>query len=445
MKKMILISLILGLVGITASYATPAGTLSTDWSVSSSAIGSVRAAAYNPTTGHMLLSINTGVAIIDGNNGAFLGLLSDPDGSIAIGSPMGICVDETGVIYMFSYYGSGYQYRWISESDPAPTITVPYPSGMSVPRGFRTYGSELNTIMYQAGGTGGDDAVINILTTSDGSTFTILESTEVNAAKTGVAVCNSGNTLYGFRPWGTNNEGVTKWDKLGGLWTKDMITFIADTTLVPDSAVGPITGWGVDGDVDPDPNYNVVYMLSYYNAVTTFENVTTWVSSNIVAINATSGAYIDKLAVNGADHVCLYYGGVGVDRVTHKIYWAARTNPSTSLCSNYGRMSYTIPLAISMDSITIGLGGNAILQAQFGTEPYSWSTSVPGIVSLSAGSGTQVTVTGIGAGTANVILTDSAAVSKICTFVVVPTSTEVWSEQNRVIIHKTQPLGELFE
>lgn len=447
MKKIVLFSLIFSLLGLAASYAAPpTGTLSMDWSVSDSDFGPVRAAAYNPTTGNFLISVITAVMVVDGDNGTVLGSL--PASSITVSSPMGICVDETGVIYMFDYGGSGYVTRWAYEGDTAPVQQTPYASGMGVPRGFCTYGHGVNTKMFQTGATGSisaDDGPINTLTTVDGTTFTVDagQVTEACAAKTGVAVCNNGNTLYGFRPWGTTpiaQEGVTKWDNYG-VWVKDVSTFIIDPTLATPTSVGPQAGWAVAGDVDPDPNYNVLYVYNYYSAVTTLDNITTVGPSQLVAINATTGALIDKIDVGS----CSYYSGVGVDRATHKIYWAARVAPSTNVLTNYGRLSYTIPLAISMDSVTISLGGNAILEAQYGTAPYSWSTSAPGIVSLSTTAGPQVTVTGIGAGTVDVIVTDKLAVTKKCTFVVVPTSTGIWSDKNMVIIHKSQPLGELFE
>jgi len=445
MKKFLLLSLILSLVVISATFAAPpTGTLSKDWSVENSDVGPVRAGSYNPTTGHFLMSVMTAVVVIDGNNGTILGSLADPDGSIAIGVPMGMCCDETGVIYMFSYTGSGYVYRWAYEGDTAPVIAV-YATGMGVPRGFCTYGSGVNTKMFQAGATGSlsaDDGPINTLTTVDGTTFTVDagQVTEAAAAKTGVAVSNNGNTLYGFRPWGTvplPQEGVTKWDNYG-VWVKDVSTFLIDPTLATPTSVGPQAGWAVAGDVDPD--YNVVFVYNYYAGITTYDNVTSY-TSQIVAINATSGAVIDKMDIG----ICSYYGGVGVDRATHKIYWAARVAPSTNVITNYGRMSYTIPLGISIDSVNMGPTGSATLSAQYGTAPYTWSLSTTGIVSLSTTAGATVTVNAVAPGTVNVILTDATMVTKICTVVVIPTSTDIWQDSNKVIIHRVQLLGELFE
>jgi hypothetical protein len=431
MKKIIFVSFMLVALGLTASLAAPAGTLSSDWSVSSSAIGPVRAAAFNPTTGNFLISVNTAVIVIDGDDGTILGPL--PASSITVSSPMGICVDETGVIYMFDYGGSGYVTRWAYETDTAPIQQTPYPSGMGVPRGFRTYGSGVNTIMYQAGATGslGDanDGPINILTTSDGTTFTVVDATEASAAKTGATYSNNGNTLYGCRPWGVvpiPQEGVTKWDKIGGVWTKDLSTFLVDTVKV---------GYAVVGDIDPE--YNVLYVYNYSSEYNTIES-----TSNIVAMDATSAAVISELYIGTPG---TYYGGVDVDRVTHKIYWAARTAPSTGSWSNWGRMTYTIPLAISIDSVTLGPTGNVILTAEYGTPPYTWSMSTTGIVSLSTTAGSVVTVNAIAPGTVDVILTDNMAVTKTCTVVVVPTSAEIWKDGNTVIIHRYQPLGELFE
>ena len=148
-----------------------------------------RGLAYNPKTGHVLLASRSivpggpgalgGIAILDGNTGAFLGTM---DTSLSAASGVGtyrlnmIGVGEDGVIYacnLTTLPTIAFQiYRWQNETAPQQLVWSQNPLGGATRCGdsFRVQGSGAGTRIIASGNT----TIINIpiFTTADGTNFT---------------------------------------------------------------------------------------------------------------------------------------------------------------------------------------------------------------------------------------------------------------------------------
>jgi hypothetical protein len=170
--------------------------------------------AYNPATGHLLLtslsgsSTIRGIYILDALTGNDLGQLKLTNSSGA--SPFsgsypvwGIGVADDGAIYAANLKSLGYSfftytiYRWASETNP---VSVAFTDGgsftMPVGYDFRVRGSGPNTQIIAGGGSGSTSFSSAVLfTTTDELSFT---------ANT-IPIANINNDLFGGIAFGSNN------------------------------------------------------------------------------------------------------------------------------------------------------------------------------------------------------------------------------------------------
>ena len=284
-------------------------TMSADWQINNTLTGSCYAGCYNPATDHFLVSVaGAAVNIYSGSDGSdtatTLNVSSVPISGLGIFG-MGATVD--GVIYAYND-GDGGLYRWDNESAATATVAL---AGASFARTMDVHGTGVNTIIALIGS--GISFPIDILGTTDGLTFTLLDQT-AGIAKNGGAVNDALD-----KAWGTPDcPGAIPLHaiKSGGVWATESTVW-----LPPGAATGStIMDYDDRGDILVACNPNTS-------------------PRTIIALDGTSGslsASVDDttVATNGVN--C--YGGLYIDKANGKVYYTQR---GVAPDVNMGRLTYT--------------------------------------------------------------------------------------------------------
>ena len=228
MKKVILI---LGILTLCAfGYADLTMTL--DFSYENTTFTNIAGGAYNFVTNKyyacdsddpaMPVSILNSDGTDTGNGLNISGLTF---GSLNIFS---MAVDSAGVIY-----GGGNEiatdcnlYRWKNEADAAPTQQAPV--GATFFRTMDVKGTGTDTIIVNTGN--GDDGPFQIFGTSDGLSFTVLETVSgIGGFKHGITMNAAGDVVFGQEGYG---QEPVKAVKSGGTWSGELATFLPDNVVL---------------------------------------------------------------------------------------------------------------------------------------------------------------------------------------------------------------------
>jgi hypothetical protein len=174
-----------------------------------------RGLAYNPKTGHLILSSRAvtpapanglGVAILDSTNGSVVGNLNIGDiattgaGTFKL-SMVGVAAD--GVIYIANLASASTPfrvYRWADEGAAPQLVYNANPLALRVGDSFRVRGSGAGTQIIASGNSSGATHNFLLLSTADGTNFTasVLNPTGLanDALRLGLAF-GCGNTVWG--------------------------------------------------------------------------------------------------------------------------------------------------------------------------------------------------------------------------------------------------------
>ncbi|MCX7919752.1 MAG: FAD-dependent oxidoreductase [bacterium] len=236
--------------------------------------------ALNPMTKHLLITdfLNTTIHIVSARDGSDIGRLDNDGIGTGIRNLMAIDVDTTGVIYACNYDQSAFRiYRWANES---ARCYLACQTSLSAPAGrvINVYGSGTQTRIYITSGI--SSGWFHIFTTSNGSTFKLLET----AAPTGINVGSNG--LYGLAIE-TSDRVYTK-----GLTSGLRRYFKSGTNWYNDAAFDN-NGFYNSGISDlryvSERNWLIGFACNPYGPVTTYNGAT---------VNST-GALIYTLGFNG--------------------------------------------------------------------------------------------------------------------------------------------------
>jgi hypothetical protein len=223
MRKVFILSLV---ILAMATFSQAALIMSLDFVYENTGVASVSGGCYNYVTDHYYVCeaylTNGSILNNDGtDSGSDLDVTGMTFGSLGFWT---LTVTSDGVIYGGSNYEpAGRLYRWANE---AATPTEQDITGLAFSRCLACRGTGADTIIASTGTT--DDSIVDILTTSDGVSFILSETTPgLTDVKQGIDIADGGQTIYGGEGYG----GLVpmKYDKIGGVWTQD-------TAFAPDTA-----------------------------------------------------------------------------------------------------------------------------------------------------------------------------------------------------------------
>lgn len=349
MKKAILTFVLCAAMAANAFAGLTLTDINVDWSGEVTGFtGNISAGAYNYVTDHFLYCDYSAKEIRVGNNtnGALTGATLSKTGLTLVHGLgfFAVCVGSDGVIFAGSNESADgltdYSFfRWDSETDTAPTEVTPAPFGavgMAFPRAMDAYGTGLDTLV---GVTGYDQYNMTILTTTDGTTFAVTDTTPIGFTagdpetrmKQGCVIASP------TRAYGTKADGpasacnVTALEKVGGTW--QAIASFTPPGVATMSCPGPV------GFID---GYNAPIFLGISP---TGGNVVGTVTDPFTVLNGQFGNQI--LQVDSGVNVGAYgYGAIDVDGENGVAYFVARS--STAAQAVAGKLSfepYSVPLA----------------------------------------------------------------------------------------------------
>ncbi|MDI6784715.1 MAG: Ig-like domain-containing protein [bacterium] len=217
---------------VIPSAILPMPTMSQVWSVYTSGIVS-RGIAFNPVTGHLLMSCSSPQAIyvFSTANGSYIATLANPAvGWGATASPYGITVDSTGVIYVADYTRDTI-WHYISEADTNPTVA--FRTTATNIRGIKVKGSGVNSVLYVTRGINVTPRQFFVCTTSNGTTFRIAETVDASAVG-GLTqhIDGNGDLTNGIVFTGRNDPNMPKkFIKSSGIWSYQTAANNADYSV----------------------------------------------------------------------------------------------------------------------------------------------------------------------------------------------------------------------
>lgn len=329
MKKIWL--LVIGILLIFSSLALGQDvTLTLDWTYENTTLTNVINGAYNYATDKFYACIYEDAAkpvhILDGSNGTDTGggliITGLTFGSLNV---IGICVTTDGVIYGGTNTDPDSLIRWANEAaTPTEQIGV---TDLQLCRCMDVLGTGTDTKIFVTGET--DNSDVDILTTIDGVSFSVTDTTIDGLGKHGLAVAKTGDTV--FVSLGYLGNVPTRCDKIVGTWT-------LSTTFTPVGTATP-----------PDlPDVNTPCPMGYWDeqdVLFVIDTLAAGGNDNIRALNGSTGALLTNIAT-GRDVGAYGYGTIDTSPATDN--WSgtgafivrAPNLPTGYMC---GKFSFSVP------------------------------------------------------------------------------------------------------
>ncbi len=327
------ISLLLAMFFLAASLSFAAVTFVTlDWSNTVAGNTSPPSfGTYNFATGHFLVCDYGAVAascvrIASGTDGALLGPTLNTTG-LNMGSlnVFSICATSDGVIYGGTNIKTdgvtegNSLFRWANEGatptqqDPADQPLDPLVP-MEFARAMDAIGTGADTII---GTTGTDNYMATFLTTLDGTTFAVTDSTPLggvnssNLIKQGVALVPGMEKVYGTKADGSGE--VVRLDKVGGAWAEHT------EWDPPSSYADPPDGLGNASGIGFAPVHNAVIVLGFRDLTNDY----------ITALDGDTGAILVQVQA-GLDCANNGYSNIDLDENPGVGYFIGRSGTANS-------------------------------------------------------------------------------------------------------------------
>lgn len=414
---------------VTAAFAE---TYTLDWKNNTSSIVTadrMRNIAYNPKTGHLLIAVSaplpialdTGVYIIDAENGNILGILPNPADPWPDRTPYGLDVTEDGVIYATAGFWTSEPeiriYRWADEAS-APTIAASLSaSEAAYIRSLRVVGTGTNTkiILSQQY----DPQKVRILGTTDGLNFSVEdEFIATDKAYHGAEPWSHMTTIYTCRG-GASDSYVYKWNKTSGGWVEDP-SWVNNTPFICDLSLSEA--------------YNTLYGAWW--------DITQGIGpERIFVFNATNGSTLSEITVgeSGSSSVTGCYVHV-YDGKTVKV----EPEATVLTVGNTKQFSASADLARKLYFAFCGGVGYGRYNISANISGPVWSSSDTTIATVD----TTGLVTAVGPGTCTITATytrDGTPYSGSAIVQVVATEAPIFSDQPSKVTYTRDLFPELYE
>ncbi len=296
-------------------------TLTLDWSYENTTPTNLISGSYNYVTDKFYACIwedlTTPVHIVDGSNGTDTGgELSSTGLTLGDLNVIGMCVTTDGVIYGGTNTDPDSLIRWANE---AATPTEQGITDLQLTRCMDVLGTGVDTKIFV---TGEDDmGDVDILTTTDGVSFSITDTTIAGLGKHGLAVAKTGDTV--FVSMGYPGNLPTRCDKIVGVWTLST-TFLPDTGDM--NSPCPMGYWD---------EQDVLFVIDCLDAGS---------DDNIRALNGSTAALLTNTAT-GSDVAMYGYGTIDTSPATDNWSGTAAFIVRTGSDTGYmcGKFSFSVP------------------------------------------------------------------------------------------------------
>lgn len=162
---------------------------------------------------------NLGLTVVDTYDADDDGYTTDTWNLNAWLGPYDVATATDGSVYVGTYRGAGFPISRIEADDAASSpVAVAFQAGNS--RAMDVVNAGANTIIYEGGNAG--SAATRVHTSTDGTTFSLLESTAA-MPNSHMVIGRDGNTAGdGDVLWCSTNSGyVERWVRSGGSWAQD--------------------------------------------------------------------------------------------------------------------------------------------------------------------------------------------------------------------------------
>jgi hypothetical protein len=332
MKKVFFFSVLLSFFAV-ASYAQTYASFSITLDYAIDQVDqNISGGTYNFVTDHYLIcEYSAGaVSILNGSDGSDTSTDLNLTG-LTLGSLNVFCIsaaDDGAIFGGSNEVNTGDPFNFIRWPDEASAGADDLATGIQFPRTMAAQGSGVDTFVAVAGQD--DNGFVQVLTTTDGVTFAITETTPDTSdnpalgIKHGVCIADDMSAIFGGEGYGGSYPGKLI-NAGGGTWVRDATFDPSDQTI---AAPCPM---------DYDENWNLLFCVD--------SPATGSPEDFLHALNGTTGDVVDSVTL-GLDVGNYGYGRVDLDEANQVGYVVARNGTSDgAILAKFTYPEFVPPLA----------------------------------------------------------------------------------------------------